>query len=90
MTADPEDTKREDELMRQSQVTLEAIGKRWLDQRSEDPLIHAATLAKAVTSGILDAPQLKNNPFARGVIKTRIINGACQAVDQENSAIKEE
>ncbi len=81
MTADAAIQKRADELVRQSQVTLEAI-RSLAGPDIEDPLIHASTLAKAVTSGILDAPQLKNNPFGRGVIKTRIINGACQAVTQ--------
>ena len=33
--------------------------------------------------GILDAPHLKNNPYARGEIETRIINGAAYAVDPE-------
>ena len=32
-----------------------------------DPLTDPATLARAVTLGILDAPQLRNNPFAHGV-----------------------
>jgi methylmalonyl-CoA mutase cobalamin-binding subunit len=89
MTADPAIQRRADELVRQSQVTLDAI-RSLAGPDIEDPLIHASTLAKAVTSGILDAPQLKNNPFGRGLIKTRIINGACQAVGYENKPLKEE
>ena len=38
---------------------------------------------RAVTSGILDAPQLKNNPYGRGEVATRIIGGACLAVDEQ-------
>lgn len=48
----------------------------------DDPWTDPATLAKAVTSGLLDAPQLRNNPFALGQAHTRIINGASVAVDQ--------
>jgi methylmalonyl-CoA mutase cobalamin-binding subunit len=48
-----------------------------------DPWIDPATLAKAVTSGLLDAPQLRNNKFALGRVKTRIIDGASIAVDEK-------
>ena len=36
-------------------------------------------------SGILDAPQLRNNPFGRGAVVTRIVGGACVAVDLDES-----
>jgi hypothetical protein len=40
------------------------------------------TLTRAVTTGLLDAPHLLNNPFARGRIVTRVdTRGACVAVD---------
>jgi hypothetical protein len=49
---------------------------------STDPLTEPATLAQAVAAGVLDAPQLRNNPFARGQIVTRIDErGACVVVD---------
>jgi len=54
-----------------------------------DPWSDAATLAKAVTAGILDAPQLKNNPFARGQIRTRTIDGKCVAVDSNGHPMME-
>jgi hypothetical protein len=31
----------------------------------------------------MDAPQLKNNPFGRGLARTRILRGACVAVDEK-------
>jgi len=37
----------------------------------------------------MDAPQLKNNAFARGIIKTRIIDGACSAVNTQGKAVSE-
>jgi hypothetical protein len=50
----------------------------------EDPLADPTTLAKAVEVGIMDAPQLKNNRFAPGLVQTRIINGACEAINPES------
>ena len=47
-----------------------------------DPWSEPETLAKAVTTGLMDAPQLRNNQFALGQVRTRIIDGASLAVDQ--------
>jgi hypothetical protein len=38
----------------------------------------------------MDAPQLKNNPFASGKINTRIINGSCKSVNKTGKAISEQ
>jgi hypothetical protein len=38
---------------------------------------------------VLDAPQLRNNRFARGQIITRIIDGACVAVDSAGNRLDE-
>jgi len=46
-------------------------------------------LSAAVTSGILDAPQLRNNPFGLGKVVTRIIDGASCAVDDKGEPITE-
>ena len=89
MTADPAIQKRVDELVGQAHVTLQAI-RSLAGNVIEDPLIHAGTLTKAVTTGILDAPQLKNNRFGRGLIRTRIINGACQAIREDHTPLNEE
>jgi hypothetical protein len=75
---------RKQELIAEAQVTLEAI-RRLAGPGIADPLTDPATLAAAVTSGILDAPHLRNNPYARGQIVTRIDErGACVAVDPAN------
>jgi methylmalonyl-CoA mutase cobalamin-binding subunit len=81
MTADQVVQQRKEELVREANVTLEAI--RALARLDVvDPFTDPATLARAVTSGVLDAPHLRNNPFARGQIVTRIdARGACVAVD---------
>lgn len=80
MTADPVVQHRKNELIREAQVTLEAI-KKLAGPDVLDPLTDPATLARAVTSGILDAPHLKGSPIAKGQIVTRIIDGMCLAVD---------
>jgi methylmalonyl-CoA mutase cobalamin-binding subunit len=54
-----------------------------------DPFIDPAVLGRAVRRGILDAPQLRNNPIARGAIKTRIVGGACVAVDSHGRPLAE-
>jgi hypothetical protein len=81
MTADPDVQQRKDELVREAQVTLGAICA-LADPNVADPLTDPATLTRAVTTGIMDSPHLKNNPFARGQVVTLIDSrGACVAVD---------
>jgi methylmalonyl-CoA mutase cobalamin-binding subunit len=81
MAADPAVQQRKEELIREAQVTLEAI-RSLAGPEVADPLTDPATLARAVTAGVLDAPHLRNNPFACGQIVTRIDpRGACVAVD---------
>jgi methylmalonyl-CoA mutase cobalamin-binding subunit len=80
MTHDRRVQARKEELVSEAQVVLSAICGLAAPGVS-DPLADPATLARAVTSGILDAPQLKNNPFARGQSATRVDGrGACVAV----------
>jgi methylmalonyl-CoA mutase cobalamin-binding subunit len=88
MTADLIVQKRREELVTEAQVTLDAIydlGK----FKTGDPFIDPATLTRAVTLGIMDAPHLRNNPFAQGRIMTCIRNGACVSVDLKARLISE-
>jgi len=81
MTADPVVQERKEELVQEANVTLEAI-RALAGPDVVDPFTDPGTLTRAVTSGVLDAPHLRNNPFARGQIVTRIdARGACVAVD---------
>jgi hypothetical protein len=81
MTTDPTVRARKQELVREAQVTLEAI-RALAGADVADPLSDPATLARAVRVGVLDAPHLRNNPFARGQIVSRMDpRGACVAVD---------
>jgi methylmalonyl-CoA mutase cobalamin-binding subunit len=82
MTADPIVQRRKEELITEAQVTLEAI-KKLAGPDVPDPWVDPATLARAVTVGILDAPHLKGSPIAKGQIVTRIVDGMCVAVDPQ-------
>jgi len=88
-TLDPRVQARKQELIAEAQVTLDTI--RALAGRGvADPLADPATLARAVTSGILDAPHLRNNLYGRGRVLTRIDErGACVAVDAAAHPLRE-
>ncbi len=88
MTVDPNIRARKKHLIEQTEITLQAI-RNLAGKSVGDPLTDPATLTKAVNLGILDAPQLKNNPFAPGVIRTRVLNGACEAVNENGEIIGE-
>ena len=81
MTADPTVQERKEELIQEAQVTLTAIHS-LAGPDVSDPFVDPATLARAVMAGVLDAPHLRNNPFARGQIVTRTdARGACVVID---------
>jgi hypothetical protein len=80
MTADPRVQGRKAELLEDARVLLDAISGLG-SVNSEDPFCDADTLASAVEMGLLDAPHLRGNAAACGKIVTRMISGACLAVD---------
>jgi hypothetical protein len=88
MTADPRIWERRERLVAEAKKTLEAISNLAAPGVS-DPFIDPVTLANAVTRGIMDAPQLKNNRFGRGQILTRIVDGQCLAVDASGTPLSE-
>jgi hypothetical protein len=89
MTADKAITKRRKELVREARLLLDAIS-RLAGPEAGDPLTDAVTLARAVISGLMDAPQLRNNKFGRGQVKTGIVDGASVAVNSKGRPIKEQ
>jgi methylmalonyl-CoA mutase cobalamin-binding subunit len=88
MTADRAVTKRRKELVKEANLLLNAISS-LAASGIDDPLTDAVTLTHAVTSGHLDAPQLRNNKFGCGQIRTSIINGANVTVDARGKVVKE-
>ncbi|GAB4407455.1 MAG: hypothetical protein Kow00123_20390 [Anaerolineales bacterium] len=87
MTQDAEVQRRKDELVREAMVIVDAI--RQLGSGVADPLTDVEVLARAVEIGLLDAPQLKGNPHACGKVRTRPVNGAIVAVDEEGKPLTE-
>jgi methylmalonyl-CoA mutase cobalamin-binding subunit len=88
MTADPVIQAQVDHLVSEAEVTLQAI-RHLGDNISGDPWTDPSILAKSVKMGVLDAPQLRNNPFALGQIKTRLFNGSCVAINPEGFPLGE-
>lgn len=89
MTADPGVQSRVTRLVEETGALLRAIDD-LAGSDVEDPLADPATLARAVAIGLLDAPQLRNNHFAPGLVQTRIIDGACLAVDHAGRPLDEQ
>jgi len=89
MTLDSKVQARKKHLIDQVQITLQAI-RNLAAESVGDPLTNPAILAKAVKLGILDAPQLQNNPFAPGAIRTHVVDGACEAVNENGKTITEQ
>ena len=88
MTSDPAIHAQVDHLISEANITLQAIRHLGANIR-QDPLTDPVILATSVKLGILDAPQLRNNPFALGQIKTRVINGSCVATDPDGLPLSE-
>ena len=76
---DPAVIARKRELLAEAQELLTAI--RHLGDSDQSLGSQPEVLVAAIRAGILDAPHLAGSNTARGIIQTRLINGACVAVD---------
>ncbi len=82
--------KRKQSLIQQAKWIVNLIPKLTKHPSEQrDPWINPNILYRLVKLGIFDAPHLKNNPFGKGEIKTRIINGACDSIGITNKPINE-
>jgi len=88
MTADPKIQARVRHLVEEAKITLSAIQSLTSDTGT-DAFTDPSALTRAVTSGILDAPQLRNNSFARGDVRTQFVHGATETVDKNGKPISE-
>lgn len=79
MTQDPRVQDRKKELISEARTLIEAI--KGLGDGNGDPLTSPSVLARAIKFGILDAPQLRGNSHALGILQTRIVDGAVHAYD---------
>ncbi len=74
--------KRKEELIQQAKWIVNLIPRLAKDPSEQvNPWTNYRVLNRLVKYGIFDAPHLKNNQFARGEIKTNIIDGACYSWD---------
>lgn len=58
--------------------------------KGKDPSLDPEILSRAVTTGLFDAPHLAGNPWARGTVKTQIIDGVLYAVNANGKTLSEE
>ncbi|MGI6394834.1 MAG: methionine synthase [bacterium] len=84
-TIDPVVQKRKNNLIKDAKKVLGMM----IEAGSEfdDPLIVPEHLSMLVLLGFLDAPHLKGNPNAKGLIKTMPVNGGYEIVDENNKVI---
>lgn len=78
---------RKDVLLAEARILLDAIASMG---GGEDALTDPLNLARAIKAGLLDAPDLKGNAYASGVVVTGIIDGACYALDSAGKPLSEE
>ncbi len=83
---DPRVQARKDQLKADALLIMEAVRKMGAGGKG-DPLVSPENLAAAIRSGILDAPHLKGNPCAAGLLETRVVDGAVYAVDSHTKRI---
>ena len=82
---------RKEELIRQAKWIVNLIPH--LTKNEEEtisPYTNYEVLSRLVKYGIFDAPHLKNNKFALGKIKTKVINGACYSWNESQQKIYDE
>ncbi|NQV17487.1 MAG: methionine synthase [Armatimonadetes bacterium] len=78
MSLDPDVQARKDKLKEEAFLLIDVIKSLEI---SKDPLTDPIILCKAVEIGLLDAPDLKGNKYAKGEVCTKMINGACYAIN---------
>jgi hypothetical protein len=76
---------RKDELKKEARTLLKVI--EGLGEGQKEPLTSPEVLTKAVATGLLDAPDLKGNPVAKGAITTDIVDGACVTIDLKTGRV---
>jgi len=86
--SDPAVIKRKNELLTEAGILIETIKR--LGGEERNPLASPEVLAKAIQLGILDAPHLRGNPYAKGALETRTLNGAIYAWDGSENRILNE
>lgn len=82
--------KRKERLIEDANLILEKIRELDIKGEYEDPLTSPEIISRAIKLGILDAPHLIGVSAACGKIRTKFIDGANVAVDDNGNIISEE
>ncbi|MCT4619820.1 MAG: cobalamin B12-binding domain-containing protein [Marinisporobacter sp.] len=77
MTKDQAVMNRKNELIEEVKVLFNTIKS--LYPESKDPFSDPKVLTDIIKRGIIDAPHLRANKSAKGILETRIIGGKCMA-----------
>lgn len=85
---DPVVIARKSELLADARLLIDAICELGTD--SEDPLSDPHVLASAIQMGLIDAPHLKGNSQAAGLIETRCIEGAIRTWSRSQKRVLSE
>jgi len=88
LTADKAITKRRKELVKEANNLLDAIAA-LAGPEAGDRFTDAATLTRSVRTGLMDAPQLRNNKFGLGKVCTSIVKGASVTVNSKGGTVNE-
>ncbi|MBN1584484.1 MAG: cobalamin-dependent protein [Anaerolineae bacterium] len=88
MVADPEVQARKEVLKTEAVQIIDGMRRLGADAGG-DPLLDVQVLARSVEIGLLDAPNLRGSPYARGRVRTRAIEGAILAVDESGRPMGE-
>ena len=86
LTKDKDVIERKNYLLEEARK-LKSISLEYFKDDVDDPLSNPKYLAKLIKTGFLDAPQLKGNPVALGVIKTLPNNGGYDIIDNSGKVI---
>jgi methylmalonyl-CoA mutase cobalamin-binding subunit len=84
-TSDDTVEERKKRLIAEAEVLIAAL--KALGSGEEDALTRPRVLAEAIKLGVLDAPHLKGNPHAAGLLQTRPVNGAIEPVDPQTKKV---
>lgn len=83
-TDDARVRQRRRDLVGEAGLVLDAMPQ-YAPPDTPDPLSDPATLAACIGAGLLDAPHLCRSAHCRGELRTRVIEGACVAWDEEGN-----
>lgn len=79
---------RKEELIGEAKILLASLHR--IGTESDDPFSDPMVISKAIQCGIFDTPHFKGNPYLKGDILTRLINGAWVAIDPASGGALDE